>query len=86
MIYKVDEFVDTKTYGILRVVAPITYKQNNHPNYCHLGGKTLYWFKDLENKDVLLWDDELEIDLTDEEKLGRAEPMDDVLIDEETGT
>jgi len=82
MIYKVDEIVDTKTYGMLTVVAPITYKPNKHPKYDKLGGKTLYWFKDLENKNVLLWDDELIIELTDEEKLGKAEPMGTLLIED----
>lgn len=82
MIYKVNEIVDTKTYGMLTVVAPITYKTNKHPKYNLLGGKTIYWFKDTENKDILLWDDELLKELTDEEKLGKAEPMGTLLIED----
>ncbi len=82
MIYKRDDIIDTKTYGILTVVAPITYKVNTNPKYDKLGGKTIYWLKDMNNAAVLLWDDELAKDLTYEDTFDISEDSDKLLIED----
>ena len=68
MKYNTGDIIDT-TLGLLTIICPLKFNENETVKYKVVSNKTLYWMQDLDKNDVFKWDTELEEILTDEEKM-----------------